>query len=150
MRWWTDRRQPWDGVTFWALDLETTGLDPQHDRILSVGMVPVREGLIRWGDRHYTLVRSPGKTSESGALGVHQILPGDTASAPKEEEVLTMSVMITCPICGKRNGYEFRFGGEERGGRPEEEGLTHEQWCDYVHMRTNSCLLYTSPSPRDS
>ena len=89
MRWWTDRRQPWDGVTFWALDLETTGLDPQHDRILSVGMVPVREGLIRWGDRHYTLVQSPGKTSESGALGVHQILPGDTASAPKEEEVLT-------------------------------------------------------------
>ena len=48
-----------------------------------------------------------------------------------------MSLMITCPICGKRNGYEFRFGGEERGPRPEEEGLTHEKWCDYVHMRTN-------------
>jgi heterotetrameric sarcosine oxidase delta subunit len=48
-----------------------------------------------------------------------------------------MSLTITCPICGKRDGYEFRFGGEERGPRPDEEGLTHEQWCDYVHMRVN-------------
>ena len=48
-----------------------------------------------------------------------------------------MSLTITCPICGKRNGYEFRFGGEERGSRPDEEGLTHEQWCNYVHMRNN-------------
>ena len=49
-----------------------------------------------------------------------------------------MALTITCPICGKRNGYEFRFGGEERGARPDEEGLTHEQWCDYVHMKTNT------------
>ncbi len=48
-----------------------------------------------------------------------------------------MSLMITCPICGKRNVYEFRFGGEERGPRPEEEGLTHGKWCEYVHLRTN-------------
>jgi heterotetrameric sarcosine oxidase delta subunit len=48
-----------------------------------------------------------------------------------------MSLTITCPICGKRNGYEFRFGGEERGPRPDEEGLTPEAWCDYVHMRSN-------------
>jgi len=89
MRWWTDRRRPWDGVTYWALDLETTGLDPRRDRILSVGMVPVSKGLIRWGDRRYTLVRGSEEASESGALGVHQILPGDTASAPGEDEVLT-------------------------------------------------------------
>ena len=48
-----------------------------------------------------------------------------------------MSLTITCPICGKRNGYEFRFGGEEKGPRPDEEGLTPEAWCDYVHMRSN-------------
>ena len=48
-----------------------------------------------------------------------------------------MSFTITCPVCGKRNGYEFRFGGEERGPRPDEEGLTFEKWCDYVHMRSN-------------
>ena len=45
-----------------------------------------------------------------------------------------MSLTITCPICGKRNGYEFRFGSEEKGPRPEEADLTPEAWCDYVHM----------------
>ncbi|MBU0465742.1 MAG: sarcosine oxidase subunit delta [Proteobacteria bacterium] len=49
-----------------------------------------------------------------------------------------MTITITCPICGKRNGYEFRFGGEAKGPRPQEDGLTPEQWCDYTHM--NNCL----------
>jgi sarcosine oxidase subunit delta len=48
-----------------------------------------------------------------------------------------MSFTITCPICGKRDLYEFRFGGEERGVRPEYENLTPQAWCDYVHLRTN-------------
>ena len=48
-----------------------------------------------------------------------------------------MSLTITCPICGKRDGYEFRFGGEDQGPRPEEDALTPETWCDYVHMRAN-------------
>jgi sarcosine oxidase, subunit delta len=49
-----------------------------------------------------------------------------------------MSFVISCPVCGRRNAYEFRFGGEERGPRPEEEGLTSQSWCDYVHLRTNA------------
>jgi len=48
-----------------------------------------------------------------------------------------MSFTITCPICGKRNGYEFRFGGEDGGPRPDEEGLTSRDWCEYVHMHNN-------------
>ena len=45
-----------------------------------------------------------------------------------------MAPDLTCPVCGKRNGYEFRFGGEDKGPRPDEVGLTPSQWCDYVHM----------------
>jgi sarcosine oxidase subunit delta len=48
-----------------------------------------------------------------------------------------MSFMITCPICGKRDAYEFRFGGEDRGPRPDETGLTTNRWLDYVHLRTS-------------
>lgn len=48
-----------------------------------------------------------------------------------------MSLTITCPICGERDGYEFRFGGEERGPRPGAESLSAKQWCDYVHNRDN-------------
>jgi sarcosine oxidase subunit delta len=49
-----------------------------------------------------------------------------------------MSFTITCPVCGKRDLYEFRFGSEERGARPAEEGLTPEVYWDYVHRRTNT------------
>ena len=45
-----------------------------------------------------------------------------------------MSALITCPICGKRNGYEFRYGGVDKGPRPDEEILSPATWCDYVHM----------------
>ena len=48
-----------------------------------------------------------------------------------------MALTLTCPICGERNGYEFRYGGEEKGPRPEEDGLTPEKWVEYVHM--NEC-----------
>jgi sarcosine oxidase subunit delta len=45
-----------------------------------------------------------------------------------------MSLTITCPICGKRNGYEFRYGGEDKEKRPEEDMFTSRAWCSYVHM----------------
>jgi DNA polymerase III subunit epsilon len=47
---WLDRRlarPAWDSVVLWALDLETSGLRPGADQILSVGMVPIRAGTIR-------------------------------------------------------------------------------------------------------
>ena len=45
-----------------------------------------------------------------------------------------MSFTITCPNCGLRNGYEFRFGGEEKGPRPEEAQQNEKIWCAYVHL----------------
>ncbi|MCK8603543.1 sarcosine oxidase subunit delta [Desulfoferrobacter suflitae] len=49
-----------------------------------------------------------------------------------------MALTITCPICGKRSGYEFRFGGEDKGPPPQAAGLTPAAWCDYVHR--NNCV----------
>ena len=48
-----------------------------------------------------------------------------------------MSFTITCPICGPRNIYEFRFGGEDRGKRPFKNEATKEEWYDYIHARSN-------------
>src|SRR5574338_547302 len=39
----------WDSLVYWALDLETGGLDPKKDAILAVGMVPVRAPSVRLG-----------------------------------------------------------------------------------------------------
>lgn len=84
------RRSPaWDQVTYWALDLETTGLDPKRHRILSAGMVPVRAGVVHWGERWEALVRPPGdeRLPEDG-LRAHHILPGELEHAPPLSEVV--------------------------------------------------------------
>jgi DNA polymerase-3 subunit epsilon len=80
---------PWDEVTYWALDLETGGLDPKRDPILAVGMLPVREGTIRLGEAYQTLVRPP----DEGVISVesvrtHQLVPGEVRGAPPLDEVL--------------------------------------------------------------
>jgi len=52
-----------------------------------------------------------------------------------------MSLTITCPICGKRNAYEFRYGGEDKGKRPEEVKLIPRAWCNFVHMNKSVAAI---------
>jgi DNA polymerase-3 subunit epsilon len=80
---------PWDRVTYWALDLETGGLDARVDPILSVGMVPIRDGVIRLGESYASLVR-PGAAAEidPASISAHQLLPGEVRSAPPLADVL--------------------------------------------------------------
>jgi DNA polymerase-3 subunit epsilon len=66
-----------------------SGLRPRADRILSVGMVPIRQGVIRFGERYYSLVRPPdleGLSTEG--VRAHHLLPSDIADAPRLTEVL--------------------------------------------------------------
>jgi DNA polymerase-3 subunit epsilon len=76
-------------VTYWALDLETGGLDPRHDPILSVGMVPIREGGIRLGEAWSSLVR-PEEADEidPSSIRAHHLLPGEVRDAPPVAAVL--------------------------------------------------------------
>lgn len=76
-------------VVFWALDLETEGLDPKRDAILSVGMVPIRQGLVRLGESFSSLVHPLEERAPSvGALGAHHLRPLDTRDAPELGDVL--------------------------------------------------------------
>jgi DNA polymerase-3 subunit epsilon len=80
---------PWEKVTYWALDLETGGLDARQDPILSVGMLPVRDGGIRLGESFTSLVRPEEVAAiDPDSIGVHHLLPGDVREAPPIEEVL--------------------------------------------------------------
>ena len=47
-----------------------------------------------------------------------------------------MTFRLTCPVCGKRDVYEFSFGGQERGPRPEQEGLSAEAHFRWTQFRT--------------
>ena len=89
---WLDRLfggRRWDEVVIWALDLETTGLHPDRDEILSVGMVPIREGVIRYGERYSSFVRPPARADLSTeGIRAHHLLPADYADAPPVEAVV--------------------------------------------------------------
>ena len=47
----------WREASFAVVDLETTGLDPRTDEVLSVGVVPVDGGRIILGRSYYSTVR---------------------------------------------------------------------------------------------
>lgn len=46
-----------------------------------------------------------------------------------------MSFLLSCPICGPRDVYEFRYGGEVRT-RPQ-PGTGQEVWADHLYGRVN-------------
>jgi len=79
----------WDLPVYWALDLETGGLDPRVDPILSVGMVPIRSGVIRLGESFSTLIRpAAGRPIRPESVRAHQLLAGDLRKSPPLKAVL--------------------------------------------------------------
>lgn len=83
------RSPAWDHVTYWALDLETGGLETKRDPIIAVGMVPVREGIVRIGQAYRTLVRpAAGGSIDPISVRAHQLLWGELQQAPALADVL--------------------------------------------------------------
>ncbi|MCF8480461.1 MAG: DNA polymerase III subunit epsilon [Rhodospirillum sp.] len=78
---------PWNRVEFLAIDLEATGLDPDHDEILSIGYVPVIKGRVKLAEAGYHLVRPRRPVPEETAV-IHGILDGHLENAPSLREVL--------------------------------------------------------------
>ena len=83
------RSPAWEDVTYWALDLETSGLDPTRDHVLAVGMVPVRRGAITLADALQTLVCPPaGVCIPVETMRAHHIVPSEVQTAPALAHVL--------------------------------------------------------------
>jgi DNA polymerase-3 subunit epsilon len=70
-----------DSAAFAVLDTETTGLDPAHDRVVSVAVVPVVHGRVVHADARHVLV-DPGAAIPAEATLVHGLTDGDVAGAP--------------------------------------------------------------------
>jgi DNA polymerase-3 subunit epsilon len=86
-------RLPWRQAVFWALDIETSGLDANRDRILSIGMVPIRAGAIRVGEAWSSFAGAEvDRDTGHGGVHVHQILPAETDAAPHLAEVLASAL----------------------------------------------------------
>jgi DNA polymerase-3 subunit epsilon len=80
---------PWESLVYWALDLETGGLDARRDPIIAVGMLPVRGGKVRLGEGYRTLVRPDvGRPIGPDSVRAHQLVLGEVKDAPPIVEVL--------------------------------------------------------------
>ena len=70
-----------------ALDLETTGFDPEQAEIIAIGTVPLVDGAVRIGATTSTLVRPANRSAVEGIVA-HHLRPSDVISAPALAEVL--------------------------------------------------------------
>lgn len=115
-RWWLRRRHgngPWRGLLqpvpageWVSLDLETTGLDPRRDHILSLAAVPVRRGRVVLSERFERRVR-PDRVFDIGSMRHHRITPEEAADG----ESVTPAVAAFLEWLGSRAllGYNLRF-----------------------------------------
>lgn len=79
----------WREIPYTALDIETSGLNPKRDVVLSVGTVNIEQGRIQMGQRWYSMMRPPD-VNEVGAasISIHGLLREELSQAPPTEEVL--------------------------------------------------------------
>lgn len=86
---------PLEEVQFLAIDLETTGLDPARDEVLSVGFVTVRDGHVRLGTSALHRIRPTGQVGDSAVF--HGLTDDELAHAPPAEEVLPQVLQALLP-----------------------------------------------------
>lgn len=75
---------PWRDLPIAMLDVETTGLDPERDRILEVGVAIISGGVVT--ESRSWLVQ-PGIPVPESSRAIHGITDDDLASAPLFEHV---------------------------------------------------------------
>jgi DNA polymerase III subunit epsilon len=83
------RRLPWRAARYAVLDMEMSGLDPQRDAILAIGLAPVIDGRVDLRGAWRTAVRPPeGMVVAADSIRVHGILSRDLEGAPSERDAL--------------------------------------------------------------
>ena len=82
------RNVSWRQVEFIAIDVETTGLDPRRDEVISFAGVPIETARIITSGSVHGFVR-PRTTSTIAAIEVHRLRAEDLAAAPGAPEALT-------------------------------------------------------------
>jgi DNA polymerase-3 subunit epsilon len=98
---------PTSNAVFTAIDLETTGLDPDIDRIVEIGMVKfTADGTVI--DEFATLVSNPGSSRE--ARDVHQIDDADLIGAPRTIDALREAFDFMAGTVLVAHNFEFEEG----------------------------------------
>ena len=82
-----DPKQRAKNLRYVALDLETTGLSPNRDQVVSMAAYRIVEGRILLGDKFNSLI-NPDRAIPPYAIKIHGIVPSMVARAPLLEEIL--------------------------------------------------------------
>lgn len=80
-------RTPWREAEFCVVDLETTGLDPATDEIISWAALQIAGGRLRASDIRHQLVR-PRRMPDAETIVIHGLMEIDLAGAPALAETL--------------------------------------------------------------
>ena len=78
---------PWREAGYAVVDLETTGLDPKQDEIISFAAVPIDAGRIKVGAVSTLMIR-PSRMPEAETIRIHGLRPQDLAEAPELRAIL--------------------------------------------------------------
>jgi DNA polymerase-3 subunit epsilon len=78
---------PWRELDFTVVDLETTGLNPSSDEIVSFATVTVSKGKVSLADANYELVR-PKRMPGEDTSRIHGLREVDLIEAPPLDELL--------------------------------------------------------------
>ncbi|AQS38558.1 DNA polymerase III epsilon subunit-like 3'-5' exonuclease [Shewanella psychrophila] len=76
-----------------ALDLEMTGLDPNHDQILSIGLIPIENNLLMLDKAEQKLIKVEGGVGQSAAI--HGILDNHLEDAIEIDQAIAWFVEKT-------------------------------------------------------
>lgn len=104
---WRELLAPYRGNDLVSLDLETTGLDPRTDEILSIAAVPIRAGVVRLSERFACLVQ-PGRDFDIDSIRHHRLRPADVAAglAPPEAVAALLQWLGNRPLLGYHVGFD--------------------------------------------
>ena len=85
--------EPVCDVSFAAVDLEMTGLNPAFDQILSIGIVPIRHNQLILSEAEHKLVQIDGSVGQSATI--HGILDVHLERAIAVEEMMQWFLKVT-------------------------------------------------------
>ena len=82
---------PWREAPYAVVDLETTGLDPRSDEIVSFASVPIDDGRVVVGSARTGIAR-PKRMPEAETIRIHGLRAIDLAEAPELSDLIDVII----------------------------------------------------------